>query len=187
MLISLKKTIIVAIFISMSGYVFSNPNNEQKVPVINEKGANDTSNNFNNSKNKSVENESKINLWVSDNLTGHYHQGARSSKVKIYINDPSIRLFIDSPQAKFDCDLSFGPDGNPQMASDCTVVKYDAMGNVQEGWHWWTDDVVMFDCGFNPSMEICKGKFILHYAGYNQKEVDAYEPDMRVMRIERKL
>jgi hypothetical protein len=125
--------------------------------------------------------------WISANLTGHYHEQATSARVVIRQNGAQYRLFVDAPQAKFDCDLEFGPDGRPAVASACKVGKYDGAGKVQTDVHWWTGDRIRFKCGVSGQKEICRGLYILHFARGGLGDQDSWPPERRIMRIERPL
>ena len=120
--------------------------------------------------------------WIAGPLTGHYHEQAVSSKAIILPKGKQYRLFIDAPQAKFNCDLVFDAEGRPKSASACAIVKYDAMGEVQNDVHWWTPDVISFKCATKGEMEVCHGPYVLHF-NVNEN----YPPEKRIMRIERKL
>jgi hypothetical protein len=123
--------------------------------------------------------------WISANLTGHYHEQATSARVVIRQNGAQYRLFVDAPQAKFDCDLEFGPDGRPESASACKVVKYDYAGKVQTDVHWWTNDRIRFACEVSGQKEVCRGSYILHFGGTGDPE--PWPSERRIMRIERPL
>jgi hypothetical protein len=125
--------------------------------------------------------------WISANLTGHYHEQATSAKVVIRQNGAQYRLFVDAPQAKFDCALEFGPDGRPASASACKVVKYDYAGKIQTDVHWWTNDRIRFDCRTSGQKEVCRGSYILHFAQGGLGDQDSWPPERRIMRIERSL
>jgi hypothetical protein len=129
--------------------------------------------------------EQRERAWTSANLTGHYHDQATSARVVIRQNGAQYRLFVDAPQAKFDCDLEFGPDGRPESASACKVVKYDYAGKVQTDVHWWTNDRIRFACEVSGQKEVCRGSYILHFGGTGDPE--PWPSERRIMRIERPL
>jgi len=44
--------------------------------------------------------------WLSGELSGHYHEAAASAKSLIRQKGAQYSLFLDAPQAKFDCALA---------------------------------------------------------------------------------
>jgi hypothetical protein len=135
----------------------------------------------------SISADERKQAWLSGEHTGHYHEAAASARAIVRQDGSRYRLFLDAPQAKFDCDLEFGSDGRPKAASACKVAKYDYAGKLQTDIHWWTHDLIAFACGISGQREVCRGSYALHSAGGSDRDVDAVPPGHRTMRIERLL
>ncbi len=114
--------------------------------------------------------------WISDKLTGHYRENTVSGRVFIRSVGGAHKLFIDAQQAKFNCDLKFGENGDPETASNCVVT---------DPYQWWTKDVVHFTCGVSGKLEVCQGAYMLHFNPDDKYEGEPTPPERRIMRIER--
>jgi hypothetical protein len=119
--------------------------------------------------------------WQSDKVTGHYAEGTVSRRVSIRSvgsgRNITYKMYIDAQQAKFNCDLKFAENGDPETASNCVI---------DDGRGWWTKEVVHFTCGVSGKKEVCQGAYMLHFWP-NDKTDEGYrvEPEKRVMRLER--